>query len=328
VSQLLDIAFWTFVGIEAGIFTIFALGVQLQFGFTGLLNFGQVGFMAIAAYTMAILVVKVGMPLWLASLIAIGTAMVFGLLVGIPALRLRADYLAITTIAFGEIIRYVALNQSNLTGGPQGTIALAGPGEAAFYNSSWQSFQRSVQHLLSKVFGEHLAHDPNFTMLILVWIVALALILLLQFVVHSPWGRVLRSIREDEDASAALGKNVFSYKLQALTFGAAIGAIAGLFFAYQFSFFSPPDFEPLTTFFAYVIVILGGTARNWGVPVGAIVFSVIFAGTRFFTFPPFSYLQSAQRAYVRLMIIGLILIGLMAFRPQGILGKREEMVLE
>jgi ABC-type branched-subunit amino acid transport system permease subunit len=165
-------------------------------------------------------------------------------------------------------------------------------------------------------------------MLILVWAVAIVLILLLQFVVHSPWGRVLRSIREDEDAASALGKNVFAYKLQALTLGAAVGAIAGLFFAFQFSFFSPPDFEPLTTFFAYVIVILGGTARMWGVPVGAVIFSVIFAGTRFFTFPPFSFLESAQRAYVRLMVIGLILIGLMAFRPQGILGKREELVLE
>jgi ABC-type branched-subunit amino acid transport system permease subunit len=139
---------------------------------------------------------------------------------------------------------------------------------------------------------------------------------------------VLRSIREDEDASSALGKNVFSYKLQSLAVGAALGAIAGLFYAFQFSVFSPADFDPLTTFFAYTIVILGGTAKNWGVPAGAIIFGVIFAGTRFFDFPPFSYFDSGERAYVRLIIIGLILIGLMAFRPQGIFGKREEMVLE
>jgi ABC-type branched-subunit amino acid transport system permease subunit len=139
---------------------------------------------------------------------------------------------------------------------------------------------------------------------------------------------VLRSIREDEDAAAALGKNVFAYKLQALAIGAVLGAIAGLFFAFQFSFFSPTDFEPLTTFFAYVIVILGGTARNWGVPVGAVVFGVIFAGTRFLDFPPLSYFDSADRAYLRLVIIGLLLIGLIAFRPQGLFGKREEMVLE
>ncbi|MDP9329637.1 MAG: branched-chain amino acid ABC transporter permease [Actinomycetota bacterium] len=328
MSQILDIAFWTFVGVEAGIFTIFALGLQLQFGFTGLLNFGNVAFMAIAAYTMAILVVKATMPLWQASLIAIGAAMLFAVIIGIPTLRLRTDYLAITTIAFSEIIRYVALNQSNLTGGPQGTINLSGGATVSLYNTSWQAFQKHVQHGLAHIFGQHLTRDPNFTMLILIWVVAVLIILLLRSVVRSPWGRVLRSIREDEDAAAAVGKNVFWYKLQSLTIGAAIGAIAGLFFAFQFSFFSPPDFAPLTTFFAYVIVILGGTTSTWGVPVGAIIFGVIFAGTRFFTFPPFSFLTSGDRAYVRLIIIGLILIGLMAFRPQGLFGKREEMILE
>ncbi len=113
-----------------------------------------------------------------------------------------------------------------------------------------------------------------------------------------------------------------------LAVGAALGAIAGLFFAFQFSFFSPGDFDPLVTFFAYTIVILGGTARNWAVPVGAILFGVLFAGTRFFDFPPFDLLESAERAYVRLILIGLVLIGLMLFRPQGLLGKREEMLLE
>ncbi len=166
------------------------------------------------------------------------------------------------------------------------------------------------------------------TMLAIVWTVAIVLIIIMQVLVKAPWGRVLRSIREDEDASSALGKNVFSYKLQSLAVGAALGAIAGLFFAFQFSVFSPADFDPLTTFFAYTIVILGGTAKYWGVPVGAIIFGVIFAGTRFFDFPPFSYFDSGERAYLRLIIIGLILIGLMAFRPQGIFGKREEMVLE
>ena len=165
-------------------------------------------------------------------------------------------------------------------------------------------------------------------MLVIVWAAALVLLLLLHVALRSPWGRVLRSIREDEDAAASLGKNVFAYKLQSLAVGAALGGIAGLFYAWQFSFFSPDDFAPLLTFFAYTIVILGGTARMWAVPVGAVVFGVIFAGTRFFDFPPFSYFDSADRAYLRLAVIGAILIGLMAFRPQGLFGKREEMVLE
>lgn len=327
MSELLNVAFWTFVGIEAGIYAIFALGLQIQFGFAGLLNFGHAAFMAIAAYTMAILIVKVEISLWQASLVAIAAAMLFGLLIGLPTLRLRADYLAITTIAFAEIVRYIALNETALTGGPQGTIALAGGDEVGFYNESWQSLQASIQRALASVVPDSLAEDPNFTMLVIIWFVTLALLGVAHFALSSPWGRVLRSIREDEDAAAALGKDPFSYKLQALVTGAGVGAIAGLFYAFQFSFFSPPDFAPLTTFFAYVIVILGGIGRVWAVPVASIIFGVIFAGTRFFTFPPFSFLSSADRAYARLVIIGLILIGLMAFRPQGLFGKKEELTI-
>ncbi|MGH3047681.1 MAG: branched-chain amino acid ABC transporter permease [Gaiellaceae bacterium] len=326
MSTIASLQFWAFVGVIAGIYTILALGLQVQFGFTGLLNFGHAAFMAVGAYTMAILVVKTGWPPWGASLAAIAVAIGFGLLLGLPTLRLRADYLAITTIAFAEIVRYVAINAQGLTGGPVGTIALAGPGEAASYNRDWLEFQRSVQDGLEVVIGENATRDV--TMLVLVWAVALVLLVVVEAAVRTPWGRVLKSIRDDEDAASALGKNVFAYKLQALAVGAALAAIAGLFFAFQFSFFSPGDFDPLVTFFAYTIVILGGTARNWAVPVGAVLFGVIFAGTRFFDFPPFSLLDSGERAYVRLIVIGLVLIGLVLFRPQGLLGKREEMVLE
>ena len=264
MSQVLNAAFWTFVGIEAGIYTIFALGLQIQFGFTGPPNFGYAAFMAIAAYTMAILVVKIDMPLWEASLIAIAAAMVFGLLIGIPTLRLRADYLAITTIAFAEIVRYVALNESGLTGGPQGTAALAGGNQIAFYNTSWQSFQGACRTTLP-IPSRALGPDPNFTMLLIIWSVALVFLAVAHFAVRSPWGRVLRSIREDEDASAALGKNVVLVQAaSARRRGWDRARSPGLFYAFQFSFFSPPDFAPLTTFFAYVIVILGGDRQGLG----------------------------------------------------------------
>jgi branched-chain amino acid transport system permease protein len=323
----LDAQFWTFVGVIAGIYAVFALGLQLQFGFTGLLNFGHVAFMAVSAYTMAILVIRTDMSIWFAALIAIVASMLFGLLIGLPTLRLREDYLAITTISLGEIVRYVALNNpGGLTGGPQGTIHMLGAGTAASYNAEFLRFRNRVQEFLEGIFGD--VAGPNFTMMVLIWTVVIVLILLLQLLVNSPWGRVLKSIREDEDAASALGKNVFAYKLQSLALGAAIGAIAGLFFAWHFSFFNPRDFEPLITFFAYVIVLLGGTAKNWAVPVGAIIFAVIFAGTRFLDIWPLTELDSAQRAFLRLIVVGLILIGLMAFRPQGIFGKREEMVLE
>jgi ABC-type branched-subunit amino acid transport system permease subunit len=321
-SIFTSIDFWTFVGVVAGIFTIFALGLQLQFGFAGLLNFGHVAFMAVGAYTMAILVVKAGWPMWASALGAIALAMAVGVLIGLPTVRLRADFLAIATIAFGEIVRLIALNESDLTGGPQGTINLEGAGTAASFNKEWLSFENRVRDWLELGLGEV---SRNQTMLVIIWTVVVVLIILLQFLVHSPWGRVLRSIREDEDAASALGKNVFAYKLQALALGAALGALAGLFFAFQFSFFSPQDFDPLTTFFAWIIVILGGTGRNWAVPVGALVFGVIFAGTRFADIP---FFDSADQAFLRLILIGLILIALMAFRPQGLFGRREEMILE
>ena len=154
------------------------------------------------------------------------------------------------------------------------------------------------------------------------------LLALVWLAVRTPWGRVLRAIREDEDAAASLGKNAFAYKLQVLALGSALGGVAGVFYAWQFSFFSPDDFQPLLTFFAWMIVILGGLGRVWAVPVGALVFGFLFAGTRFLDFAPLSYLDSAERAYVRLMVIGLVIIGLVVLRPQGILGRRDEMVLE
>jgi ABC-type branched-subunit amino acid transport system permease subunit len=321
MSALASGEFWAFVAVVAGVYTIFALGVQLQFGFAGLLNFGQVAFMAIGAYTMAILVVKEGWSIWLAAPLGVAVAAAAGLLLGLPALRLRADYFAIVTIAFSEIVRYVATNQDSLTGGSQGTIALGAVGRAAQYNAEWERFQSRVQGWLGVT-------SKDVAMLVIVWATAIALLVLVWLAVRTPWGRVLRAIREDEDAAASLGKNVLAYKLQALVIGSGLAGIAGCFYAWQFSFFSPDDFQPLLTFFAWMIVILGGLGRIWAVPVGAAVFGFLFAGTRFLDFPPLSYLSGADRAYVRLIVIGLVIIGLVLVRPQGILGRRDEMVLE
>jgi ABC-type branched-subunit amino acid transport system permease subunit len=326
MNAILNAQFWFFVGITAGIFTILGLGLQLQFGYAGLLNFGHVAFMAIGGYTTAILVVKTGMSLWIAAVLALLVAVPFSLLLGLPTLRLRADYLAMTTLAFAEIVRYVAINEEGLTGGSQGTINLAGVGTATNYNREWLAMIGTVQGWLEPLLGDLASRD--FVMLIIVWTVAIGAIILVQYLVRSPWGRVLKSIREEEDAAAALGKDVFRYKQQALAIGSVLGALAGVFHAFQFSFFSPADFVPIVTFFVWMVIILGGTAKNWGVPIGAAVFAVLFAGTRFLDVPPFSWLESDERAYLRMIIIGLALILLMMFRPQGLLGKREEMVLE
>jgi branched-chain amino acid transport system permease protein len=321
VSTIASGEFWAFVGVVAGIYTLLGLGIQLEFGLAGLLNFGHVAFMAIGAYTTAILVVKAGWSMWLAAPLGVLAAAVAGVILGLPTLRLRADYFAIATIAFSEIVRYVATNEDRLTGGSQGTINLAGTGQASTYNGQWERFQHWLQGLL------HLGSD-DVTMLLVVWVVALASCTGLWLAGRTPWGRVLRAIREDEDAAASLGKNVFAFKLQALALGSALAGLAGCFYAWQFSFFSPDDFAPLLTFFAWMIVILGGLGRFFAVPVGALVFGVLFAGTRFFDFAPFAWFDSADRAYLRLLLIGLAIIGLVLFRPQGVLGRREELVLD
>jgi len=326
LSQLLSLDFWSLVGAVSGIYAIFALGLQLQFGYTGLPNFGHVASMAVGAYTMAILVVREEVPLWGASLIAIAAGVAFGALLSLPTLRLRAEYFAIATIAISEIVRYVALNEQSLTGGPIGTSNLLGPTQVAEYNGEWASFQASVQAWLNDVVGQQVGSD--FTMLVIVWVVVLVCLLVLTPMTHSPWGRVLRAIREDEEATAALGKRVGWYKLQSLAIGSGFGAIAGLLYAFEFQFFSPDDFDPLITFYAWLIVLIAGAARMWAVPIGALIFGLIFSGTRFFDFKPFTYLDAAQLSYVRLMIIGAFLIALMAWRPQGLLGNRDAMVLE
>lgn len=316
------IEFWTFVLVIAGIYTIFSLGLQVQFGIAGLPNFGNAAFMAISAYTMAIAVARYDIPMILAAPLGVLAAVVFGLVLAIPTLRLRADYLAIATIAAAEIVRYLALNLQGLTGGAAGTVNILGPGFAANYNSEWQWLQGQVRTGISALVGFRVTSDV--AMIAIVWPVALMLLGLTWYLVRSPWGRVLRAIREDEEAAAALGKDVFKYKLQAFSAGAAVAGIAGLFFAWQVSNFNPDDFRPTLTFYAFVIVILGGKTNVWAVPVGAIAFSVIFAGTRFLNFWPLSLFSSGDRAFLRLMLVGLALMVLVIWRPQGLLGNRRE----
>jgi branched-chain amino acid transport system permease protein len=156
-----------------------------------------------------------------------------------------------------------------------------------------------------------------------VWIVAIGLTFVLNRIQHTPWGRVLRAVREDEDAARALGKNAFSYKLQSLAIAATLGAIAGFFLALNLRFVVPDEFLPIVTFSGYAVLILGGLANYWGVALGAVILWFVLEGLRFVELP----LSETRIAALRFIIVGLILIGLMAFRPQGLFGRREEMVL-
>jgi branched-chain amino acid transport system permease protein len=160
-------------------------------------------------------------------------------------------------------------------------------------------------------------------LLLVAWALVVAVTLSLLFVQRSPWGRVLRAVREDEDAARALGKNAVAYKLQSLVISAAIAAIAGWILALNLATIHPIDFEPLVTFFAYGVLVLGGLASYWGVLVGSLIFWTLLEATRYIDV----FQDESDQVALRFAIVGLVLILLMAFRPQGMFGKREEMVL-
>jgi ABC-type branched-subunit amino acid transport system permease subunit len=326
--EIFNLPFWIFVAVIAGIYTVFALGLYLQFALAGLPNFGHVAFAALAAYTMAILIIHLHVPMALAALAGLLVAVLFALVLGVPSLRLRADYLAIATVAGGEIVRYLALNMQGLTGGPIGSIGMLGPSQLAQYNQSWEGVLRPIVAALKANPVLAPAASRDFAMLLIVWATALILLVVFWLMVRSPWGRMMRAIREDEEAAAAVGKNVFRAKLHVLILGALLGGLAGLFLAWQIGIITPDDYQPTFTFYAYLILILGGTTRIWAIPVGAVLFGLLYSGTRFLNFYPLSLFDSGDRAYLRLILVGLLLILLMALRPQGLLGNRRELLLQ
>jgi branched-chain amino acid transport system permease protein len=316
-------SFWIGVGILAGVYGIFTLGLQLNVGFTGILNFGQAGFMAIGAYAAVIFTVSVGLPFLIALPLSMLVTIIAGLIVGLPSLRLRADYLAIATIAFSEVVRIAIQNSDSLTGGNQGTIDIELTHGRRF-SDTWFEWSRWMSENIFDPIGLTGTDYVNLPLLVVVWLFLILMAFGLSRLVRSPWGRVLRAVREDEDAARALGKNVFAYKLQSLAIAAAIGAVAGWFLTLQLDSLTSVAFEPIFTFIGYVILILGGLASFAGVLVGTIVLWTLLEGLRYLE--PFG-LDGGQLAALRFIIVGLILIVLVAFRPQGALGKKEEMVL-
>ena len=285
----------------AGIYGIFALGLNLQWGYAGLLNFGHVAFMAIGAYATILLSMN-GIALPLAVLAGMILAGVAGAFLGVATLKLREDYLAIVTIGFSEILRFLLLNEAWLT---KGSFGLYG-------------YPRPFQDLVS-------AQDYNLLLMCIV-IFALAVVYaLLEILARSPWGRVLKSIRDDEAVSVSLGKNAFQYKIQTLVLGSAIAALSGSLLAFYLQYINPMNFQPVETFYAWIIVIMGGSGNNRGTIIGAILLWGFFSTTRFIE--GYLYFSPSAASATRIVLIGTILIVLMMFRPQGILGRKEELAI-
>ena len=309
-ERAVSVDFWIGVGVIAGIYGIFALGLQINVGFTGLLNFGQAGFMSIGAYAMGMLVVDAGWPLWAALPAAVLCAVLAGLLVGIPSLRLRSDYFAIATIAFAEIVRYTFQNAA-FAGGNQGILG---------FDEAWRDLADRISGWLASLGLGDYTQLPIFLVVWLAFGLCLAGLRALQ---ASPWGRVLKAIREDEEAAAALGKNVLAYKLQSLGIAAALAALAGFFLAFNVTYLYPGEFDPNLTFFGYAVLILGGFASYGGIALGTILLWSLIEGLRFLDLP----LSAGQQGSLRFVLVGLALVLLSMLRPQGILGRKAEMQL-
>lgn len=331
--DILQNALKALVAKEAVYYALLAIGLNVQFGYAGLLNFGQVGFALVGSFGMAITVAQFGGPYWLGLIFGVLAAVVLALLLGVPTLRLRADYLAITTIAAAEILRLV-FRTGELNGFTGGTQGLSG------FSNDFYSLSR-----LTRVIDTNRVYFPlgirfsgqEVWVLLVGWTVVLLLVLLIWMLMRSPWGRVQRAIREDEDAARALGKNVYSYKMQALVLGGVIGAIGGMFEATASQGIIPDTYENAVTFFAYAVLILGGTARVFGPVIGAMIFWFLFSITEGLlrsvaggedALIPESVLGSQEIAAIRFVLVGLALMLLMTFRPEGIFGDRREVALD
>ncbi|MDJ0796572.1 MAG: branched-chain amino acid ABC transporter permease [Calothrix sp. MO_167.B12] len=371
-----------FLAISTSIFALFGLGLNLQWGFTGLINFGHVGFMTLGAYTTVLLTLK-GVPLLIAAIVGASIAGLLGLVIGLSTLRLREDYLAIVTIGVGEVIRLIINNQelpvgdswvSGAFGVQSYPIPLANIQPNLFWKivmiglltlvalatmfALWrwirtaqkllvtdapQRSSRQQEFLSRLIIGSLLGvlsaaiyisgvislynYTPKAGLMLLLLIVLAFVFWRLELVLRSPWGRVLKAIREDEEVPKALGKNVFWYKLQSLMLGGAIAGVAGAFFAWQLSAIYPDNFQPQLTFDCWIMVILGGSGNNIGTLLGAVIFFTYDTLTREFLPKIFTQLNVEQLGAFRIMVIGLILMVLMVWRPQGILGKKEELTL-
>jgi branched-chain amino acid transport system permease protein len=314
------------VGQEAAVFALAATGLNVHFGYTGLLNFGQVGFMAVGAYGIAISVTYLGLPLWWGIAVGLAASVLLALLLGIPTLRLRADYLAIVTIATAEIIRFLTRSVvlRDVTGGSYGLTQFA----RDFY--ALNPFPPGRYGLGSVQFGER-----QFWLLVVAWSLVALGCLLVFLLMRSPWGRLLRAIREDEDVVRSLGKNVYAYKLQSLAFGGVLGSVAGFVLAIGTQSVQPDTYSSPITFFAYTVLILGGVARVLGPVAGSMVFWALLALTDNVLREAVEarlisneIMDGTQVAQVRFMLVGLGLILLMVFRPQGLFGDRNELALD
>lgn len=274
----------------AGIYIILTLSLNLIVGYTGLPALGHAAFSCIGAYTSSLLALNMGMSCWIGLLTGACTAALSGLVIGYPAVRLKGDYLALATFGLGVIVYSVAKNWVSLTRGPMGL-----PGIPAF-----------------SVFDFQFSEIWSYLLLVLTFV--MFTVFVIRRIVNSPFGRILRSIREDEVASSALGKNTNKHKLLVFIIGAFFAGIAGSLYAHYITFIDPSSFTVMESVTILLMVIFGGMGNISGSIVGAVILVVCPEILRFLGMP------SSIAAPMRQMLYGLLLVILMLKRPQGIMG--------
>ncbi|EMA46452.1 branched-chain amino acid ABC transporter permease [Halobiforma nitratireducens] len=360
----------------AAAYALVVLALNLHWGYTGLFNIGVAGFMAVGAYGMAVLTAPpegtttpgLGLPLWIGIPFGVLLAGLVGLIVVLPALRIRADYFAIVTLAFAEVIRLTinsgALADFELLGRELGTGGGRGINFPLLESAipRWVLYQGGDPAQGANVVGlqiltvtnqlgiERTVVESAVYTSILVVLVVIVFALLVR-TANSPFGRLLKGIREDELATKSLGKNTDLVKIKVFVLGCAIMGLAGIFWQGRNGYVDPDAFLPIITFYIFIALIIGGSGSNTGSVVGALVFAgVLFEGPPYVqrivtqqvdlprpatvydgvvalgAFDPLPLLGYfvGQLANVRFILFGVILILLMIYRPDGLLGHRSE----
>jgi branched-chain amino acid transport system permease protein len=282
----------------AGLYALMALGLNIVWGMAGMINLGLVGFFALGGYASALLTFKLGAPIVVGLAAAFAFAAVCGSVMALITARLRGDYLAIVTLGFSEVVRIIASNEIWLTNGTDGISGIPGP---------WR--------------GRISPQDFNLVYLAIVLVILVVVVLLLQNLRHSPFGRVLRAIRDDDQVAAIAGKWVIAFKVEAFAISAGILGVAGALYGHYTSYIAPDAFVPLITIYIVLALSAGGTGNNYGAVLGAVLIVFFQESTRFVAgWVP--GLAAVQVASLREIVISVTLILILRFRPQGILPER------
>jgi branched-chain amino acid transport system permease protein len=312
--------YWVDLGILILTYVMLGWGLNIVVGLAGLLDLGYVAFYAVGAYAYALLATTFGLSFWICLPVAGILAALWGIILGFPVLRLRGDYLAIVTLAFGEIIRLVLINWVDLTGGAAGISSIP---RASFFGIPFNADENGFAALFGLEFN-------SMHRIVFLYYVILALALLTNFVTirlrKLPVGRAWEALREDEIACRSLGINTRNTKLTAFALGAMFGGFAGSFFAVRQGFVSPESFNFLESAIILAIVVLGGMGSQIGVAIGAVVLVGGPEILRNLGFLSAVFGEGFDPNEYRLLLFGLGMVAMMVWRPRGLISEREPSV--